>query len=436
MGDLLLANPALLAAWGVKVRGNIRSRQTCPVCGRQGKFKKLEGAPVLICQCGQFPATKLEISINWHDHHVRITHDENGRRLSDYVHAERALGLINNQIENKTFNPEEWRSARSNKFLWQNYLADYLQRESNRSKKASYKKKSIIAKHLTWFNNRNIKEIRTADIQDFTLLPCFNIGFSQKFRKDVIEELRHIFMDAYNREVINRVPTFPTIHVPTRAKKWLTVSAQLEIMDKMPEDDRPLFWFMMQYAVRPGEACALCWDCIDIDNRTLVLARTMSMNALGSTPKSRSDRALPIMGWFEEFIKSVSPETARWNIAKSRQNVKNGLDPLPVFVNPNAVASKNPNRFYTTSLVGYRWREARAAAGYPDVQLKNATRHSAGFRFLYEGYDMGFISAFLGHSDERTTRKAYADYDAEIIRRRLESAPVAELPPKGQIRDN
>ncbi|MFH1034384.1 MAG: tyrosine-type recombinase/integrase [Pseudomonadota bacterium] len=414
MGDLL--SPYLagrLAAWGLSMRGKIVCRQKCPVCGTVGRFSLLPGAKVMVCQCSQYPASQFDVYLWWNGKTRHITHDQQGERLATYVHAERALGEINNQIERKAFFPELWASARSNRLLWENYLEDYLERERERllpERRATWdKKKSLGARLRLAFAGHNIREIRTAHVQDWANSRELRQALSPKTLADLISELRHIFNQAVGREDIERAPQVPTITVPEKEIGWLAPDHQARVLEHIPARHRPIFAFMFTYGPRVSEACALCWDKIERGTETFSLSRTFSRRRLAEKPKTKRSNVLPI-----------TPDFAAYLDAAPR-----GLPDMPVFINLDADPHRNPKRFYVPDFLNTIWAQASEAAGVAVVPLKNGTRHSRGMQAInLEHWSLEEVRRLLGHTSQAHTRR-YAEAGVELLRGRLtKSLPV------------
>lgn len=74
--------------------------------------------------------------------------------------------------------------------------------------------------------------------------------------------------------------------------------------------------------------------------------------------------------------------------------------------------------------VGKPWREARKAAGYPWLRIRDL-RPAFGTEASERGVPMHFIQSVLGHSSVAVTEKYYAKFSpnaaAEFVRRTLES---------------
>jgi len=382
---------------GVCMRGRILSRQRCPVCGRKGEFK--EHPYGLICQCGQFPATKPEIEFYWQGQRVRITHDQQGRRFQSYEHAKRALGLIRNQIEQKAFYPELWRSKKRNELLWPNYVSAYLSQIKAGSSLASYRNKQWALRHLNpYFVYLNVRDIRVAHVED-AAVQLAQSGLAVGSQRTILVILAALLNRAYRREDIERPIRVPLPTPPQRRIQYLTPDQQAAALVHIPSEHRPIFQFLFLYGVRVGEACGLCWDAIDLAGGELWITRTFSNHRWIEATKTRRDRPLPIIDWFADYLASIP----------------RGFPNLPVFINP---ASRLKERNYTGYALGRLWRQAVREAGLEPVKLKNATRHSAGFRLRVRGADMDAIARVLGHSQTQTTR-AYVEDDTAMVARLL-----------------
>jgi integrase len=394
------------------MRGRIASRQKCPACGQAGHYDLKDfgrGRRALLCKCGGFIANRLEVVIRWHGVTYRLTHDQTSQRLTDYLHAERALGLINNQIERGGFFPALWTSAKANKLLWENYLADYLAREERRLPRATFVAKRANARHLAWFNGRNVREIRAADLADFAVLPCLELALSPGTRQNLMVLLQHLFRQAVNREDIERAPVVPRIAQSERAIPWLMPEEQALVLANIPHEDRPIFEFMFLYGCRPSEACALFWDAVDRPRGVLFFRRTISAGRLAENTKTRRDREVPIFDAFAGFLDSIPT----------------GIGPTPVFTNLRA---QTRHKRYDDHALNRVWHRAVAAAGLPPIPLKNGTRHSAGMQRLnLDGWHDSSVAMLLGHATSRTTQQFYARPQVALLKRLVDKDGHAKV---------
>ena len=386
--------------------GRIVSRQKCPECKRTGRF--VDNGRGLVCQCGRFWADRFDIRIGYQGKDHTIGFNRRGERLRFYEHARRVLGEIRSLIEHQEFYPGDYKSGKSNDYLFKNYLERYAARERMRllpERLGTYQAKAGTWRHLAWLGDKNIKDIRAGDLQDFANLPCLRMALAPSYLKSVLAELKHIFIEALNREDIARIPKMPTIKVVKPKIVWMYPEQQEAVIEAMPEVHRPLFRFMMLYGVRRGEACGLCWDMVDRTPRenfpygTVTIARTRWVKDLKDRTKGGRARVLPI---FEEF-------------AAYLDSIPHGIGKTPVFKYHRAQEARSCE-FYNSSTVTRIWKMALRKAGLPHIPRKNGTRHSWGMsmRNLAQ-MDLNLIGSFLGHAGSRITREHYAEDGTELL---------------------
>jgi integrase len=395
------------------------------VCGVRGRFqlRRGRGNSALVCECGHGKAESPEIVLRWRGQTYRLTHDQQGRRLRTAREAETAQAMITDQIARGCFFPEHW--SKASKLLWQHYWTDYLTRQERRVSRARMQGLRSYGRHLVWFNGRNLREIRTADVETYATLPCLELALAPSTRRDILGTLNHLFGEAVRREEIERAPKVPGISVPQQPIPWLMPEQQDLVFAHIPSEHQPIFNFMRLYGCRPGEACALMWDAVDTEQGVLYFRRTLSARRLAETTKTRKARALPIFDAFAEMLASLP----------------RGIGAVPVFRNPRALTAE---RLYNITYLDQVWNRAVAAAGLPSIKLKNGLRHSAGmFRMNMEGWHDTTVAMLLGHTDTRTTRKFYAQPQVPLLKRLVDGDKVvnrlsiAGLPAtNGQDQDN
>lgn len=66
---------------------------------------------------------------------------------------------------------------------------------------------------------------------------------------------------AWRNEDIQSVPPFPTLTYELPEIDYLEFDQQEKVLSEIPARDRPIFYFMQEYGVRPGEARALRIAC-------------------------------------------------------------------------------------------------------------------------------------------------------------------------------
>ena len=175
------------------------------------------------------------------------------------------------------------------------------------------------------------------------------------------------------------MPGFPKVQVLEFEVKWISREWQDKIIEEIPERDRPIFIFMATWGVRPGEARALKWDCVDFDKEIITIKRTFSgagCNHLEEYTKTRRIRYLPFTDSLRETFKAIR-----------------GIGGF-VFRNEKG-------RPYTAD-ISRIWNEARDKVGAPEVTLNQGTRHSFATQHLDQ---LDLVRVVLGHTTGEMTRR-------------------------------
>lgn len=200
-----------------------------------------------------------------------------------------------------------------------------------------------------------------------------------------------------------------SISVPQQPIPWLLPEQQELVLSHIPYEHQPIFRFMQVYGCRPSEACALMWDAIDQEQGVLYFRRTISARRLSETTKTRRARALPIFDAFTDLLATLP----------------RGIGAVPVFRNPRATT---PQRFYNVTYLDVVWNKAVAVAGLPPINLKNGVRHTAGMvKMNLEGWQAPLVSMLLGHSDQRTTLKYYAQPQVALLKNAVDGKKPVNL---------
>lgn len=411
MGELLSIP---LAAWGIVVPrspGRIDSRQKCRVCGAVGKYVvRGEGQTRwLWCEaCGQFPASAFEIVLRWRGTTLRLGYDRRGQRLASYPDAEAALSQIRDELKRGDFEPHFWSSPRHNAYLWENYLAAYLEREQSRLSRTSGRTAKSQAKHLVGaFAGQNIRDLRQGQVDDWVRGPLAASGLSLNYQAQLCRMLAHVFADALHRQDLRQPLKVPRPRVPRPPIEWLGAEAQAAVLAQIPEEHRPIFEFMMLQGVRVGEACALMWDCVDWRREVIIIRRTVSADRIEERTKTHRPRLLPLGPRTREILARVPA----------------GIGASIVFRNPDSYRNNTTGR-YNEKYLAKVWARAVEAAGLPPILLKNGTRHSRGMQLVNhtEGGTVADAAELLGHASERTTTRFYAHPEIGRLRRLVDPA--------------
>lgn len=248
---------------------------------------------------------------------------------------------------------------------------------------------SIVNKYFVpFFKQKDVREIRTYDIEDFFLqLPR---RLSLKSQKNIMDLLRKYFNDLYNRGEIREVPKFPPLKISDPPWRWVDEDTQNMIYEQIPEGDKPIYAFLKEHGVRPGEARALWKEDVDFNRGTVTIRRNFSNEVFRLITKQKRQRIIPINPDVLDILKKLS--------------VLYGF----LFLD-------DKGKPYTKRKLERIFNRARDKAGIKDLTLYQWGRHSFASQAINRGVSQNIVGAFLGHSDARTTKR-YAHTNIEGLK--------------------
>lgn len=297
---------------------------------------------------------------------------------------------LDKKRKGKYFDPRQWFSPRAYELQFDKYAEKWLSAQEHLTSYPdikSYFQRWIIP----FFGSVDIREIRKGHVKDF--LRKIERHYSPKTCKNILGHLSKMFKDAFDDELILRMPPMPRISIPEVELRYLSQEQVYQVIGKIPKYDQPIFRFGYFYAMRPGEVRALQWDCIDFDKATVTIKRTFSGAVLKEHTKTQLIRILPLM------------EEARTILGQIR-----GIS--------GYVFRTRYGKTYRKERLGELWRKA----GGP-IPLYNAMRHSRAMHLLEnERWDLEYVRALLGHTKTEMTRR-YSRASAEGLRKRFSVNP-------------
>ena len=346
---------------------------------------------------------RFRVNLWWKGKPYERSHYDSNIGLVHKEMANQIAGAINADIRKKGmgFDPRQWFKTSGYEFQFNLYCNNWLKENEGRYAPAVRGDVRRYTRYfIEYFQTMDIREIRKMDIKAF--LKTVPQHLAPKTQKNILILLHKIFTDVKDDEMIEKIPGFPKIIVPEPEIKWIERKWQDKIINAIPEQDRPIFIFIRTWGVRPGEARALMWDCIDFDHEIkdekdhvigkglITIRRTFSgsgSNYLMGYTKSKHIRFLPFTSELREVFKR--------------------LRGISGFVFRNKFG-----RPYLAD-ISRTWREARDKVGAKKVTLYQGTRHSFATQHLGQ---LDLVSQVLGHTSTVTTRKRYQGVNVGKIR--------------------
>ncbi|MFH0926812.1 MAG: tyrosine-type recombinase/integrase [bacterium] len=388
--------------------GRINSKEKCPIC--HNKF--ILGNKGLICPKCKTTPKRYYIDLPWTKEVIRdgkrvkikqwryYTSPE-GYVFTSYDLAQKVLILINSDIEKEReskgrfkFDTERYIFGNGTKPLkFENHIMKWLENkktEVEQGKRApSYlaSLKRIIKKYiLPYFKDIELGDIRNSHIEDFALsLPKH---LKPKSQKNIIDVLRGYLNNAVRRGDFKPDDSlfFPEYDCQPYDWHWAEFDVQERLYQNIPDEHKPIFFFLKETGRRPGEARALWREDIDFEHNSITIKRNFSEGIYREITKHKN-------------VDKIFVDDELLGVLK-RIPIINGF----IFLNPNT------NRPYTQWTLDDLYRQALEKAGVKNLKLYEWGRHSYASQSANSGVPVELIGSQLGHKDKKTTMK-YAHID-------------------------
>lgn len=222
----------------------------------------------------------------------------------------------------------------------------------------------------------------------------------------------HACLDyAWRSGRIAAVPPFPRkreYQIQEPVIKWLPSDRQTAILNAIPAEHAPIFWFLKYHMRRPAEALALHRE--DYSDGVFTIRRSISARRLVESTKTHHAHLIPchddFLPWLERALRApiISPY---------------------LFTHSD---SKLPGKRYSHEVLNRIWRQACAAVG-ESIDLYSGLKHSTVTQYAVEhGYSDSQLQMITDHARIDSVRK----YRAQVIeaKRRLLHGEVVELKKK------
>jgi integrase len=374
----------------LSMKGTIRTLEKCPTC--RGLFRLVEHPHIqgdiidLICvHCEVRPHFYF---IDARDMKAgRIYTDRSGLKFDSFLAAHRTLEKMRTQIDEGTFDPNDWIPAKRRELLFVERARKWLKKLKRRVGYSQFRHcKTAMHVHLIpELKDFDVRDIRTTNVDD-VYDKLYDKGLSPKSIKNYLDVLKEFMNYLHRREVITRMPVFDKIEIPAPQKKWINQDQQKRILSHIPHEHILIIETLIETAERPSSVCAHM-------KRDLVERN-------------------------EIIIDKAFDEAGNLKAEKENQIIHRGISSSLYFRLVKQCENKLPNAWIFTQPDGspysaYRlweiWREAAGKAGI-DISVYPGTRHSRASqkRLEKEKEVAEAVSRELGHKSSKTTKKHYA----------------------------
>ncbi len=250
-----------------------------------------------------------------------------------------------------------------------------------------------------YFGHMKVSKIRVQNAEQFKL-ELLNKNLSPTRINNILNVLKIIFKEAVRTEYLLKSPLTNFKFIPKQEKAleyWLPSEIQRFLTSVSKSHYFPIYLLCLNTGMRKGEVCGLLWDCIDFDNRQIIIRRSVDRYGLKESTKSNKIRNIPM-------------NDTVFNLFNELKNNKQCLK--YVFTTPlgNPIDYQHfGHRCFNQDLLKSDVRKIR----FHDLRTTFASN------FCMNGGDIYALSKILGHSNVEITQKKYAHLHPKFLEREI-----------------
>ena len=290
------------------------------------------------------------------------------------------------------------------------FCDEWLLLSRSRVKESTYVKyHTIVTNHIKpKLQKLHPQNLNTVVIEGFSHDLLID-GLSGKTVRDILTGLRSV-LKYCRRQIGTSFPDIEIVYPKERKKEMrvLTIDEQTKFIQYLLCDmDAAKFGVLLALltGMRIGEVCALKWEDVSIENKTIHVGSTMqrlqtldkhsdvkTRVVIGDTKSQTSDRIIPLTEYSVELCKKMNPKnSAAYILTGEAQH----------YLEPRAVQ--------------YKLGKYTEACGLKDVHF-HALRHTFATRCVEVGFEIKSLSEILGHSSAKVTLDRYVHSSLELKR--------------------
>ena len=261
-----------------------------------------------------------------------------------------------------------------------------------------------IKNHLIpWFK---LNPYQIHELQYDVLCRLLNdINRTGKGKKNVIYCLRRCIVHAFKSNRIPSMPVFPEekkYNIVDPIIKWLPEERQIKVINAIPMEHQPIFWWLKYHMRRPSEAMALHRCDYDKAQDAFIIRRTFSAKKLVQHTKTHKIHVIPCHSEFKKIM----------------NNMPVRIDSPYFFVNSNGKLKEEHYHYQHDYLVDL-WKKACQQAGEA-IDMYSGLKHSSCSQYINEKhYSLDQVQMLTDHA-RRESVKRYASVQLDEKRRLME----------------
>jgi integrase len=379
------------------MKGGIYTEEDCPICGQRLKDN---GRAVT---CPSHPKQRA------YDIFVKFGRDIKKRLPGgNYEAASQFLNGLRFETGKGTFDKRDYMS--SNPLGFKNLAEKWMERKQDEVKYGSFQSlRPLMQRAIFYFGDRNVKDIRYADLDDYLRELKKTSGLSSKTIHNLFSHLHGFWQWLIDREEIraDQVPRFPRVAFELGWRKTTDKATQQAILDKVWDichEKTPRAWFAIflcssNVNIRPGELAFVLEEDVDLEGNCIWIRNHKTKR------HTQAPKAIPLLEEDIQFIRSVPK----------------GFPKMPFFRRDKGGGGRFPNAPFGQHFLIDVWNRACKSLGVEGVGLYGGTRHTTCQYLRRQGQTPEQVKRYTDHS----TNKAFDRYLLIEIEEKIEGVRLA-----------
>jgi integrase len=228
-------------------------------------------------------------------------------------------------------------------------------------------------------------------------------------KKNVMDVFMFCLKWALDDERIARMPPFPKrskYGIQKKVMESLPMDRQANLINAMPEEDRPIFLFWSMHGIRGAECRALLKKDYDANLDIFRIHRSENLRRHYEGTKTGKEYIVPCADAFKPIMAAMPKTFSQYFFSSKR--------------------SHQPGQPYTYRTMRKIFRAAREKVG-ESIGMNQAFRDSFGWQFLNEkGGNLADLQELYHHTSIKTTMR-YAKSEVAKLRKNINKKKVVEL---------
>lgn len=228
-----------------------------------------------------------------------------------YIRAERCLITIRNDWEahlqkERVFDIQKYRQARYTDVI--PYMWEWIGNEEGLTPGGKARYESAIRAWLEPFFTEHPYQLHEIQFDTFKKIISYikEKNRAPKTAKNTCDTLVACLKYAKKSKRITALPDCPRkkdYGIKKQPILWITDEEQVKIINAIPREHQPIFWFLKYHWRRKGEACALLRTDYDKRVDSFVIHRGISNRQIVEYTKTGDIHTIPCMSKFQPFLK-------------------------------------------------------------------------------------------------------------------------------------